>query len=183
MIVRPLLEYLKLKSAAEQLAERPLLGRTPSRGRQTGGAGAHRRRGGHQDRPLRVDRRLSEDSRRPAGRRQDRIHRDTITVKERISQIADALEARARSPSSSSSPSSPRAAKSWSRFWPFWKWSSWIDSPGSTCQLRNYQDILPVIEDLKSIIESLLFVAEEPLSPSASKSWWDRWTARRSMRR
>jgi segregation and condensation protein A len=94
-LVRPLLEYLKLKSAAEQLAERPLLGEDtftrPAKPAALEAAG---------DEPVikiglfelidafqKILAGLPDEAR-------IEFTTDTISVKERISQIADQLEAK-----------------------------------------------------------------------------------------
>lgn len=94
-IVRPLLEYLKLKSAAEQLGERPLLGEDtftrPAKPAALAVAGDEEviKIGLFEliDAFQRILSGLPEDAR-------IEFTADTISVKERISQIADELEAR-----------------------------------------------------------------------------------------
>lgn len=94
-IVRPLLEYLKLKSAAEQLAERPLLGEDTfvRPGRSAAWAASQ------DDEVIKIGLfELIDAFQRilSALPEEERIEftADTISVKERISQIADMLEAR-----------------------------------------------------------------------------------------
>jgi segregation and condensation protein A len=94
-LVRPLLEYLRLKSAAEQLAERPLLGEDtftrPAKPAALAAAG---------DEPVikiglfeLIDAFQKILAGLPDETRME-FTTDTISVKERISQIADQLEAR-----------------------------------------------------------------------------------------
>jgi segregation and condensation protein A len=95
MIVRPLLEYLKLKSAAEQLAERPLLGEDTFTRPAKPAAQALT----DDDEVIKIGlfELIDAFQRILAGLPDDakiEFTADTITVKERISQIADALEAR-----------------------------------------------------------------------------------------
>ncbi len=95
-IVRPLVEYLRLKSAAEQLAERPLLGEdTFTRPAKPGAAAAA------EAEPEIVKIGLFElidaFQRILAGLPEDRrleFTADTLSVKDRMTQIADALEER-----------------------------------------------------------------------------------------
>jgi len=93
-IVRPLLEYLKLKSAAEQLADRPLLGEDtftrgvkPAEFAPPGEAEAVVKIGLFEliDAFQKILSGLPEEAR-------IEFTTDTISVKERISQIADLLE-------------------------------------------------------------------------------------------
>jgi segregation and condensation protein A len=95
-IVRPLIEYLKLKSAAQQLAERPLLGEDtftrPARSGTLAVATADEeviKIGLFEliDAFQRILSGLPDEAR-------IEFTADTISVKERISQIADLLEAR-----------------------------------------------------------------------------------------
>jgi len=94
-IVRPLLEYLKLKSAAEQLAERPLLGEdTFTRPAQPAALAV-----ADDEEVIKIGlfELIDAFQRILAGLPDEaRIEftTDTISVKERISQIADALEAK-----------------------------------------------------------------------------------------
>jgi segregation and condensation protein A len=94
-IVRPLLEYLKLKSAAEQLAERPLLGEdTFVRPTQTGELAA-----ADEEPVIKIGlfELIDAFQKILAGLPQEaRIEftTDAISVKERVSQIVDLLEAR-----------------------------------------------------------------------------------------
>jgi len=92
-IVRPLLEYLKLKSAAEQLAERPLLGEdTFTRPAQPAALAAA---GDEEVIKIGLFELIDAFQKILAGLPDEaRIEftTDTISVKERISQIADALE-------------------------------------------------------------------------------------------
>lgn len=94
-LVRPLLEYLKLKSAAEQLAERPLLGEDtftrPAKPAALAAAG--------DDEVIKIGlfELIDAFQKILAGLPDEaRIEftTDTISVKERISQIADQLEAK-----------------------------------------------------------------------------------------
>jgi segregation and condensation protein A len=93
-LVRPLLEYLKLKSAAEQLAERPLLGEDtftrPAKPSVLAAAGDEEviKIGLFEliDAFQKILAGLPDDAR-------IEFTTDTISVKERISQIADQLEA------------------------------------------------------------------------------------------
>jgi segregation and condensation protein A len=93
-IVRPLLEYLKLKSAAEQLAERPLLGAdTFTRPTKPAVLAA----GDDEVIKIGLFELIDAFQKILAGLPDEaRIEftTDTISVKERISQIADQLEAR-----------------------------------------------------------------------------------------
>lgn len=94
-IVRPLLEYLKLKSAAEQLAERPLLGEdtftrpAPPAALAVADDEEVIKIGLFEliDALQRILAGLPDEAR-------IEFTTDTISVKERISQIADALEAK-----------------------------------------------------------------------------------------
>jgi segregation and condensation protein A len=61
-ITRPLLEYLRIKSAAEQLAERNLLGKKPLPAGPTPTSWKVSRRSGDPHRPVRTDRCVSEHS-------------------------------------------------------------------------------------------------------------------------
>lgn len=94
-IVRPLLEYLKLKSAAEQLAERPLLGEdTFTRPAQPAALAV-----ADDEEVIKIGlfELIDAFQKILAGLPDEaRIEftTDTISVKERISQIADALEAK-----------------------------------------------------------------------------------------
>jgi segregation and condensation protein A len=95
MIVRPLLEYLKLKSAAEQLAERPLLGEDTFT--RPAKPAAQALTGDEEVIKIGLFELIDAFQRILAGLPDDakiEFTADTITVKERISQIADALEAR-----------------------------------------------------------------------------------------
>jgi segregation and condensation protein A len=94
-IVRPLLEYLKLKSAAEQLAERPLLGEDTFTRPAPPAALAV----ADDEEVIKIGlfELIDAFQRILAGLPDEaRIEftTDTISVKERISQIADALEAK-----------------------------------------------------------------------------------------
>lgn len=95
-IVRPLIEYLKLKSAAEQLAERPLLGEdTFTRPASTAALAAAR----SDDDVVKIGLfELIDAFQRILSGLPDEARieftADTISVKERISQIADLLEVR-----------------------------------------------------------------------------------------
>jgi segregation and condensation protein A len=94
-LVRPLLEYLKLKSAAEQLAERPLLGEdTFTRPAKPAALAAV---GDEEVIKIGLFELIDAFQKILAGLPDEaRIEftTDTISVKERISQIADQLEAR-----------------------------------------------------------------------------------------
>jgi segregation and condensation protein A len=94
-IVRPLLEYLKLKSAAEQLAERPLLGEdTFTRPAKTAALAVA---GDEEVIKIGLFELIDAFQRILAGLPDDarlEFTTDTVSVKERISQIADELEAR-----------------------------------------------------------------------------------------
>jgi segregation and condensation protein A len=95
MIVRPLLEYLKLKSAAEQLAERPLLGEDTFT--RPAKPAAQALTDDEEVIKIGLFELIDAFQRILAGLPDDakiEFTADTITVKERISQIADALEAR-----------------------------------------------------------------------------------------
>jgi segregation and condensation protein A len=95
MIVRPLLEYLKLKSAAEQLAERPLLGEDTFT--RPAKPAAQALTGDEEVIKIGLFELIDAFQRILAGLPDEakiEFTADTITVKERISQIADALEAR-----------------------------------------------------------------------------------------
>lgn len=95
-IVRPLIEYLKLKSAAEQLAERPLLGEdTFTRPTSAAALAA----APMEDEVVKIGLfELIDAFQRILSGLPDEARieftADTISVKERISQIADLLEAR-----------------------------------------------------------------------------------------
>jgi segregation and condensation protein A len=95
MIVRPLLEYLKLKSAAERLAARPLLGEdTFTRPAQPA---AQTLSSEEEVIKIGLFELIDAFQRILAGLPDDakiEFTADTITVKERITQIADALEQR-----------------------------------------------------------------------------------------
>ena len=92
-IVRPLLEYLKLKSAAEQLAERPLLGEdTFTRPAQPAALAAA---GDEEVVKIGLFELIDAFQRILAGLPDEawiEFTADTVSVKERISQIADQLE-------------------------------------------------------------------------------------------
>jgi segregation and condensation protein A len=94
-IVRPLLEYLKLKSAAEQLSRRPLLGEDTFTRPTVSGAWAAQ--GDEQVIKIGLFELIDAFQRilaaLPEGE-QIEFTTDTISVKERISQIADLLEAK-----------------------------------------------------------------------------------------
>lgn len=94
-LVRPLLEYLKLKSAAEQLAERPLLGEdTFTRPAKPAALAAA---GDEEVIKIGLFELIDAFQKILAGLPDEaRIEftTDTISVKERISQIADQLEAK-----------------------------------------------------------------------------------------
>jgi len=95
-IVRPLIEYLKLKSAAEQLAERPLLGEDTFT-RPTGAAALAAAPTDEEVIKIGLFELIDAFQRILSGLPDEaRIEftADTISVKERISQIADLLEAR-----------------------------------------------------------------------------------------
>ena len=95
-IVRPLVEYLRLKSAAEQLAERPLLGEdTFTRPLNTAALAA----AAGDDEVIKIGlfELIDAFQRILSGLPEEarlEFTADTISVKERISQIADLLEAR-----------------------------------------------------------------------------------------
>jgi len=94
-IVRPLLEYLKLKSAAEQLAARPLLGEdTFTRPAQPAALAAA---GDEEVVKIGLFELIDAFQRILAGLPSEawiEFTADTVSVKERISQIADQLEAK-----------------------------------------------------------------------------------------
>ncbi len=95
-IVRPLIEYLKLKSAAEQLAERPLLGEDTFT-RPTSAAALAAASTDEEVIKIGLFELIDAFQRILSGLPDEaRIEftADTISVKERISQIADLLEAR-----------------------------------------------------------------------------------------
>lgn len=95
-IVRPLIEYLKLKSAAEQLAERPLLGEDTFT-RPTSAAALAAAPADDEVIKIGLFELIDAFQRILSGLPDEaRIEftADTISVKERISQIADLLEAR-----------------------------------------------------------------------------------------
>lgn len=95
-IVRPLIEYLRIKSAAEQLAERPLLGEDTFT-RPTSTAALAVAAGDDEVIKIGLFELIDAFQRILSGLPDEaRIEftADTISVKERISQIADLLEAR-----------------------------------------------------------------------------------------
>jgi segregation and condensation protein A len=95
-IVRPLIEYLRIKSAAEQLAERPLLGEDTFT-RPTSTAALAAAAGDDEVIKIGLFELIDAFQRILSGLPDEaRIEftADTISVKERISQIADLLEAR-----------------------------------------------------------------------------------------
>jgi segregation and condensation protein A len=95
-IVRPLIEYLQLKSAAEQLAERPLLGEDTFT-RPTSSAALAAAPTDDEVIKIGLFELIDAFQRILSGLPDEaRIEftADTISVKERISQIADLLEAR-----------------------------------------------------------------------------------------
>jgi segregation and condensation protein A len=95
-IVRPLVEYLRLKSAAEQLAQRPLLGEDTFTRPQSSGARAATV-GDEEVVKIGLFELIDAFQRILAGLPEEtRIEftTDTISVKQRISQVAELLEAR-----------------------------------------------------------------------------------------
>jgi segregation and condensation protein A len=95
-IVRPLVEYLRLKSAAEQLAQRPLLGEDTFTRPLISGALASTV-GDDEVIKIGLFELIDAFQRILAGLPEEarlEFTTDTISVKERISQIADLLEAR-----------------------------------------------------------------------------------------
>ncbi|MCK7515873.1 MAG: hypothetical protein MZV70_75830 [Desulfobacterales bacterium] len=177
--MRPLLEYLKLKSAAEQLARAAAAGRghLHAAGASAALAAAGRRRRGHQDRPLRADRRLPANS-RPACRTEARIEftADTISVKERISQIADQLEAKGSLTFFELFSEQPDAQRDRGHLpGDPGDGQAGADPAGPARELRDHQDILPVMEDLKNIVESAAVRGRGAAEPRAlQEARWGR---------
>ena len=170
-IVRPLLEYLKIKSAAAQLSERPLLGEdTFTRAGFPGG-----RSRCDDDEVIKIglfelidafqkvlsglsaEARIESHLRNHLG--QGAHHADRGPTGGQ--GVAHLLRAVQRAPDARGDrghlPGHPGNGE------------AGADPAGAARELRDHQDILPVMDDLKNIVETLLFVAEEPLSAERLK--------------
>ena len=174
-ITRPLLEYLRIKSAAEQLAERNLLGDKTFVRKPDNRLFDHIQ----DDQVIRIG--LFElidafqsilDKVTPSHR--VNLTRDRISVQERISQLTEILEANESMTFDELFEECREKPDIIVTFLAILEMAkTQFDSHRPACTDGNYQNFLPMMdndnhatmpEDLKYIIESLLFVSETPLT-------------------